>query len=68
MRRTGAILRAPIPMPRLTDPRFATDCTVTLDGHPVPARAGESVASALLAAGRQVLSRSANYHRPRGPF
>ncbi len=68
MRRTGAILRAPLPMPRLTDPRFATDCTVTLDGRAVPARAGESVASALLAAGRQVLSRSAKYHRPRGPF
>jgi sarcosine oxidase subunit alpha len=41
---------------------------VTFDGHPVPARAGESVASALLAAGRPVLSRSAKYHRPRGPF
>jgi sarcosine oxidase subunit alpha len=68
MRRTGAILRAPVPMPRLTDPRFATDCTVTLDGHPVPARAGESLASALLAAGRPILSRSAKYHRPRGPF
>ena len=55
-------------MPRLTDPRFATDCTVTFDGHAVPARAGESVASALLAAGRLVVSRSAKYHRPRGPF
>ena len=55
-------------MPRLTDPRFATDCTVTFDGHAVPARAGESVATALLAAGRLVVSRSAKYHRPRGPF
>jgi sarcosine oxidase subunit alpha len=55
-------------MPRLPDPRFATDCTVTVDGHPVPARAGESVASALVAAGRPILSRSAKYHRPRGPF
>lgn len=55
-------------MPRLEDPRFATDCTVTFDGHAVPARTGESVASALLAAGRLVVSRSAKYHRPRGPF
>ncbi len=55
-------------MPRLADPRFATDCTVTFDGHAVPARTGESVASALLAAGRLVISRSPKYHRPRGPF
>ena len=55
-------------MPRLENPRFATDCTVTFDGHAVPARSGESVASALLAAGRLVVSRSAKYHRPRGPF
>ena len=55
-------------MPRLEDIRFATDCTVTFDGHAVAARSGESVASALLAAGRVVVSRSAKYHRPRGPF
>ena len=55
-------------MPRLPDPRFATDCTVSVDGRTVPARAGESIASALLAAGRLTLSRSAKYHRPRGPF
>jgi sarcosine oxidase subunit alpha len=55
-------------MPRLPDPRFATDCTVSVDGRAVPARKGESVASALVAAGRPLLSRSAKYHRPRGPF
>jgi len=55
-------------MPRLPDPRFATDCTVSVDGRAVPARTGESIASALLAAGRPILSRSAKYHRPRGPF
>ena len=55
-------------MPRLSDPRFATDCTVTVDGRSVPARAGESIASALVAAGRPIVSRSAKYHRPRGPF
>jgi sarcosine oxidase subunit alpha len=55
-------------MPRLRDPRFAPDCTISVDGQRVPARTGESVASALLAAGRPLLTRSAKYHRPRGPF
>ncbi|HEY5677061.1 MAG TPA: 2Fe-2S iron-sulfur cluster-binding protein, partial [Myxococcales bacterium] len=41
---------------------------ITLDGAPLPARAGESVAVALLAAGRPLVARSAKYHRPRGPF
>jgi thioredoxin reductase len=53
-------------MPRL--PGFRTDCAITLDGEPVPARAGEPVAVALLAAGRPLLSRSHKYHRPRGAF
>lgn len=55
-------------MARLPDPRFAADCTIRLDGEAIPARAGESITSALLAAGRPLLSRSAKYHRPRGPF
>ncbi len=55
-------------MPRLPDPRFAPDCTIVFDGHAIPARTGESVAAALLAAGRPVVSRSVKYHRPRGPF
>ncbi len=55
-------------MPRLPDPRFAPDCTIRFDGERIPARAGESVAVALLAAGRAVLARSAKYHRPRGAF
>ena len=53
-------------MPRL--PGFPTDCAITFDGDAIPARSGESVASALLAAGRPLLARSAKYHRPRGPF
>ncbi len=53
-------------MPRR--PGFATDCTILFDGEPVPARSGEPVAAALLAAGRAIVSRSAKYHRPRGPF
>lgn len=55
-------------MPRILDPRFATDCTLLVDGTAVPARSGESVASALVAAGRPLVSRSYKYHRPRGPF
>jgi len=37
-------------------------------GEPLPAFEGETVAAALLAAGRTVFSRSVKYHRPRGPF
>lgn len=55
-------------MPRLPDPRFAPDCAIVVDGRRVPARAGESVAEAMLAAGRPLLARSPKYHRPRGPF
>lgn len=55
-------------MPRLPDPRFAPDCAILFDGERVPARRGESVTSALLAAGRPLVARSAKYHRPRGPF
>ena len=55
-------------MPRLADPRFAPDCTIAVDGRRIPARTGEPITSALLAAGRPLLARSAKYHRPRGPF
>lgn len=56
------------PMPRLPDLRFAPDCTIAVDRVRLPARTGESVAAALLAAGRPLLARGAKYHRPRGPF
>ncbi len=55
-------------MARLPDARFAPDCEIIVDGERVPARSGESVTSALIAAGRPLLARSAKYHRPRGPF
>src|SRR5438132_5587247 len=42
--------------------------TVLLDGRPIAACAGESVAVALFASGERVLSRSIKYHRPRGFF
>ena len=49
-------------------PTFDTDCKIFFDGDAVPARRGEPVAAALLAAGRLLVSRSAKYHRPRGAF
>jgi sarcosine oxidase, subunit alpha len=55
-------------VPRLSDPRFAPDCAILVDGRRIPARSGESITSALLAAGRPLLGRSSKYHRPRGPF
>jgi sarcosine oxidase subunit alpha len=55
-------------MPRRPDPRFAPDCAILVDGRRLPARAGESVTSALLSAGVALVARSAKYHRPRGAF
>lgn len=55
-------------MPRLSNPEYAPDCFIVVDGERVPARTGESITSALLAAGKPLVARSAKYHRPRGPF
>jgi sarcosine oxidase subunit alpha len=41
--------------------------TITLDGEPVQAEAGEPVAAALVAAGKTTIARSPKFHRPRGP-
>jgi len=52
-------------MPRL--PHAATDrVIIRWEGWPVEARAGESVAAALYAAGNRTLARSRKFHRPRG--
>jgi sarcosine oxidase subunit alpha len=53
-------------MPRLA--AFPADATVRLDGTPYPAREGEPLAAALLAAGITTLGRSPKYHRARGAF
>lgn len=50
-----------------TDPRSAT-LTIWFDGDPIPARAGESAAAALIAAGRLATRRSAVTGSARGPF
>ena len=44
----------------------AATVTFTFDGKPVTGFAGDTIGSALYAAGRRVFSRSFKYHRPRG--
>jgi sarcosine oxidase subunit alpha len=44
----------------------AREITFTFDEKPVRALAGDTIASALYAAGRRTFSRSFKYHRPRG--
>jgi len=52
-------------MPRL--PHAANDrITIRWEGRPIEARAGDSVAAALYAAGIRTLARSRKFHRPRG--
>jgi sarcosine oxidase subunit alpha len=41
--------------------------TITLDGEPIEAEAGEPLAAALVAAGKTTIARSPKFHRPRGP-
>ena len=40
--------------------------TFEFDDKPVPARAGDTVASALYRSGRRIFTRSFKFHRPRG--
>ncbi len=42
------------------------ELTVSFDGKPVRAFAGDTIGSALFASGRRIFSRSFKYHRPRG--
>jgi sarcosine oxidase subunit alpha len=53
-------------MPRLD--AEGTDISIELDGQALPARDGEPVACALIAAGEPLFARSVKYHRPRGPY
>ncbi len=53
-------------MPRIKP--LESPVTIELDGESIPAREGEPVAAALIAAGELIFSRSPKYHRPRGPF
>ena len=62
--RAGAARRLPPAEGELIDRGRALE--FSFDGAPVSAFAGDTVASALYAAGRRVFSRSFKYHRPRG--
>lgn len=46
----------------------ATPVTARFDGRELPALVGDTVASALVASGQWLISRSFKYHRPRGPL
>ena len=58
--------RLPAPMGLLIDRNRPLD--FSFDGKPFRGFEGDSIASALLANGRFLLSRSFKYHRPRGPL
>lgn len=53
---------------RLAGPTRATRVTLTVDGERIVARDGDTVSSALLAAGRQAIRRSAVSGEPRAPY
>lgn len=53
---------------RLAGPTKAAALTLTVDGDRIAARDGDTVASALLAAGRQAVRRTAVTGEPRAPY
>ena len=53
---------------RLDDRPRADEVTITVDGRPIDCRAGETVATALLAAGFRKLRDSPRAKAPRGAF
>ena len=57
-------------LPRPFGNRINRDAPVSarFDGRDLPALEGDTVASALVASGQWVISRSFKYHRPRGPL
>lgn len=48
--------------------RMGAPVTIFVDGEPVPARLGQTVAAVLLARGRRVLRHTRHAGRPRGLF
>ncbi|MFQ6555940.1 2Fe-2S iron-sulfur cluster-binding protein [Pseudomonas sp. Lb2C1-1] len=60
------MIRLPAPMGLLIDRN--QPLSFSFDGKPYQGFEGDSIASALLANGRFLLSRSFKYHRPRGPL
>jgi sarcosine oxidase subunit alpha len=53
---------------RLLTAHAPETCSLEFDGAAVPAHPGDTVASALIAAGELMTSRSAKYRRPRGAY
>jgi D-hydroxyproline dehydrogenase subunit gamma len=53
---------------RMSGVERGRELTIEIDGEPVPAHAGETVAMALFAAGRRMIRRSAKLGAPRGVF
>jgi len=53
---------------RLSGPNRAAAVRLTVDGKPVTAREGDTVATALLAAGLQAIRRSTVSGEPRAPY
>jgi sarcosine oxidase subunit alpha len=47
--------------------KLANPVTLTLDGKPIEAEAGEPLVAALVGSGHLALARSSKFHRPRGP-
>jgi sarcosine oxidase subunit alpha len=66
MNSTSALPRLPAPLGRLIDRE--RPLSFSFEGVSYPAFAGDTIASALLANGRWLMSRSFKYHRPRGPL
>ncbi|MCV4283112.1 2Fe-2S iron-sulfur cluster-binding protein [Pseudomonas capsici] len=62
----STLTRLPAPMGLLID--RSKPLTFSFDGKSYQGLQGDSIASALLANGRFLLSRSFKYHRPRGPL
>ncbi|AVT29552.1 proline dehydrogenase [Plantactinospora sp. BC1] len=62
--------RPPVPPPEPADGRAGgpDGFTITVDGGEVPVRAGQTLAAALLAAGRRSTRRTRFAGRPRGVF
>tara|TARA_R110002167_G_scaffold9121_12_gene41598 strand:+ start:823 stop:3738 length:2916 start_codon:yes stop_codon:yes gene_type:complete len=59
-------MRLPAPQGLLIDRNRSV--SFSFEGKAYQGFAGDTIASALLASGRQVMSRSFKYHRPRGPL
>ncbi len=53
---------------RLTSPKTESAITITINGHPVEAYPGETIAVALLASGQRIFRRSTRLNSPRGFF